>query len=319
MNPVIAIHGGAGVILRHKLTAKIEKAYRHGLEGALRAGYAILSNGGSALDAVQMAVAELEDNPLFNAGRGSVLSHEGRCEMDAAVMDGARRMAGAVTGISGVRNPVVLARLVMERSGHVMLCGTGAEDFAREHGIAFEPPGYFLTEQRIRQLEKVKGTHITLLDHSDKKEIPPDELSEAEKKSGTVGAVALDAYGNLAAATSTGGMTNKRWGRVGDSPLIGAGTYADDAVAVSCTGHGEYFIRRVVAHEVSALMRYKGLTLDEACRDVVFDQLLPDGGEGGLIAVDAYGNVSLPFNTPGMYRGSMVAPDGCVTGIFGES
>jgi beta-aspartyl-peptidase (threonine type) len=303
---VIAVHGGAGVILPEQLTPELEKTYRAALEAALQAGYEVLKNNGSALDAVQAAVIVLEDEPLFNAGRGSVLTHEGKCEMDAAIMDGATRRAGAVAGIHGVKNPVLLARMVMEHSEHVMLTGKGAEDFARANRLVFKNEEYFLTEHRRQQWEKVKDTSITLLDH----------VSGKEKKYGTVGAVAMDAKGNLAASTSTGGMTNKRWGRVGDTPIIGAGTFADNTVAVSCTGHGEFYIRRVVAHEISALMRYKGLSLQEACDEVVFNQLAPDGGEGGLIAVDSQGNATLSFNTPGMYRGVIDKEGRCIIGIF---
>jgi beta-aspartyl-peptidase (threonine type) len=303
---VIAVHGGAGVILPEQLTPELEKTYRAALEAALQAGYAVLKSNGTALDAVQAAVIVLEDEPLFNAGRGSVLTHEGKCEMDAAIMDGATKKAGAVAGIHGVKNPVLLARMVMEHSDHVMLTGKGAEDFARANRLIFKNEEYFLTEHRRQQWEKVKDTSITLLDH----------VSGKEKKYGTVGAVAMDAKGNLAASTSTGGMTNKRWGRVGDTPIIGAGTFADNTVAVSCTGHGEFYIRRVVAHEVSALMRYKGLSLQEACDEVVFNQLAPDGGEGGLIAVDNQGNATLSFNTPGMYRGVIDKEGRCIIGIF---
>ncbi|HLG03829.1 MAG TPA: isoaspartyl peptidase/L-asparaginase [Bacteroidia bacterium] len=313
---VIAIHGGAGVILRDWLTEEMERLYRQGLEESLVAGYAVLKKNGPAIEAVQQAVVVLEDNPLFNAGRGSVLSHEGRCEMDAAIMDGRTRMAGAAAGVTGVKNPVVLARTIMERSSHVMLCGKGAEEFAQDNGLIFEPPSYFITEHRVHQWEKVRGTHKTLLDHSDKRDFPPGGPEEIMNKSGTVGAVALDASGNLAAATSTGGMTNKRWGRVGDSPLIGAGTFADSFVAVSCTGHGEYFMRHVVAHEVSALVRYGGMDLAAAARHVIFNDLLSAGGEGGLIAVDREGNIATPFNTPGMYHGLIDASGRIFTGIF---
>ncbi|MDQ3109299.1 MAG: isoaspartyl peptidase/L-asparaginase [Bacteroidota bacterium] len=303
---VIAVHGGAGVILPEQLTPELEKAYRSGLERALKAGYEILKNNGTALDAVQAAVVVLEDEPLFNAGRGSVLTHEGKCEMDAAIMDGASRRAGAVAGIRGIKNPVALARLVMENSEHVMLTGKGAEDFARANRQVFKNEEYFLTENRRQQWLSVKDTAHTMMDHTAGK----------EKKFGTVGAVAVDVKGNLAASTSTGGMTNKRWGRVGDTPIIGAGTYADDTVAVSCTGHGEFYIRRVVAHEISALMRYKGLSLQAACDEVVFNQLQPDGGEGGLIAIDRSGNCTLSFNTPGMYRGQIDAHGVCSVSIF---
>lgn len=306
MKPLIAVHGGAGTILPGQLTPELEKNYRDGLERALKAGYEILKNGGSSLDAVQAAVVVLEDDPLFNAGRGAVLTHEGKCEMDASIMDGATRRAGAVAGIHGIKNPVVLARMVMEKSEHVMLCGKGAEDFARMNKLIFKNEEYFLTEQRRQQWLSVKDTDQTILDHTDGK----------EKKFGTVGAVAIDTNGNLAASTSTGGMTNKRWGRIGDTAIIGSGTFADDTVAISCTGHGEFYIRRVVAHEISALMRYKGLTLQAACDEVVFNQLEKDGGEGGLIAVDKKGNCTLSFNTPGMYRGSIDAEGQCTTAIF---
>ncbi len=306
MNPLIAVHGGAGTILPEQLTPALEINYRAALERALKSGYEILKSNGSALDAVQAAVVVLEDEPLFNAGRGAVLTHEGKCEMDASIMDGATRKAGAVAGVCGIRNPVLLARTVMENSEHVMLCGNGAEDFARAHKLKFENEEYFLTEQRRQQWLSVKDTDKITMDH----------IGNNEKKFGTVGAVALDSNGNLAAATSTGGMTNKRWGRIGDTPIIGSGTFADDTVAVSCTGHGEFYIRRVVAHEISALMRYKGISLQEACDEVVFNQLLKEGGEGGLIAIDKLGNSTLCFNTPGMYRGSIDAKGKCTVEIF---
>jgi beta-aspartyl-peptidase (threonine type) len=308
MKPVIAIHGGAGVILPEQLTPELEKGYRDGLERALRAGYEILKNNGSSLDAVQAAVIVMEDDPLFNAGRGSVLTHEGKCEMDAALMDGKTRKAGAIAGIHGIKNPILLARAVMEKSEHVMLTGKGAEDFARANKMVFKNEEYFLTEMRRQQWVKVKDTDATLLDHSD----------EIKRKTGTVGAVAIDSNGNLAAATSTGGMTNKRWGRIGDTPIIGSGTFADETVAISCTGHGEFYIRRVVAHEISALMRYKKSVLKDACHEVVFNQLLKDGGEGGLIAIDKSGNFEFSFNTPGMYRGVIDKTGNCSTLIFKE-
>lgn len=306
MNSLIAVHGGAGTILPEQLTPALEINYRAALERALKSGYEILKSNGSALDAVQAAVIVLEDEPLFNAGRGAVLTHEGKCEMDASIMDGATRKAGAVAGVCGIRNPVLLARTVMENSEHVMLCGNGAEDFARAHKLKFENEDYFLTEQRRQQWLSVKDTDKITMDH----------IGNNEKKFGTVGAVALDSNGNLAAATSTGGMTNKRWGRIGDTPIIGSGTFADDTVAVSCTGHGEFYIRRVVAHEISALMRYKGISLQEACDEVVFNQLLKEGGEGGLIAIDKLGNSILCFNTPGMYRGRIDATGKCTIDIF---
>jgi L-asparaginase / beta-aspartyl-peptidase len=286
----LAIHGGAGTILRSTMTPELEAAYRKGLLDALDAGSRILAHGGSALDAVEAAVAALEDFPLFNAGKGAVFNHLGAHEMDAAIMDGANKAAGAVSGVGHIKNPVKAARAVMDRSQHVMLCGAGAETFARECGLDFEDDAYFFTEQRYGQWKEAVLEEKVLLDHSD-------------KKFGTVGAVALDGNGNLAAATSTGGMTNKKFGRVGDSPIIGAGTYANnDTCAISCTGHGELFIRSVVAYDISCLMEYKGYTLAEACNLVVHEKLVKIGGEGGLIAVDKQGNIELPFNSEGMYR-----------------
>lgn len=288
----LALHGGAGTILRSTMTPDLQAQYEAALKAALDAGYSILETGGSALDAVEAAVSSLEDCPLFNAGRGSVFTHDGTHEMDASIMDGRDRAAGAVCGIAGVRNPVTLARVVMEKSEHVLLAGKGAEAFARTEGRPFENEAYFFTEQRHKQLEEAIAEGRMQLDHADK-----------EKKFGTVGAVALDASGNLAAATSTGGMTNKRWGRVGDSPIPGAGTWAsNDTCAVSCTGHGEFFIRAVVGHDIHCLMSYKGLSLQAACDELVHDKLMKIGGEGGLVAVDAQGNIAMPFNSEGMYR-----------------
>lgn len=287
----IAIHGGAGTITRALMTPEKEALYSKGLSDALEAGKRILASGGSALDAVEKAVIELENNPLFNAGRGSVFTHDGHHEMDAAVMTGKSRNAGAVAGISRIKNPVSLARLVMEKSGHVFLAGAQAETFAGLHKLETGDEAYFHDEFRYRQWQEVKDTETYQLDHS------------GDKKFGTVGAVAMDVNGELAAATSTGGMTNKRWGRIGDSPVIGAGTYANENVAISCTGHGEYFIRAVVAYDIACLMEYKGMSLWQACEYVVNDKLVKMGGEGGLIAVDAAGNVTLPFNSEGMYRG----------------
>jgi len=291
---VIAVHGGAGTIRKGQLSAKRELGYRAGLETALKTGIALLASGGSALDAVQAAVVVLENDPHFNAGRGAVLTHEGLVELDASIMDGSSLRAGAVAAVRNLRNPVILARAVMDQSPHVLLSGRGAEDFARKLDLPFEPDEYFITELRRLQWEHARAEGRTELDHN----------SEEEKKFGTVGAVAFDVHGNLAAATSTGGMTNKMFGRIGDSPLIGAGTYANNATcAVSCTGHGEFFIRGVVAYDVSCLMEYKGLSLQQACEEVVMNKLLPLGGEGGLIAVDTRGNCSLSFNSEGMYRG----------------
>ena len=272
----IALHGGAGTILRSAMTPEKEAAYTAALQAALNIGYAILQNGGSALEAVEQTVVSLEDCPLFNAGRGSVFTADGKHEMDASIMDGLTRDAGAVSMISGVRNPITLARLVMAESGHVMLAGEGAMDFARSMKVPFEPESYFHDDFRWNQWQEMRGSDGFQLDHSAKK----------DEKFGTVGAVALDIKGNIAAATSTGGMTNKKFGRIGDSPIIGAGTYAHNKTcAVSCTGSGEFFIRGVVAYDVSCLMEYKGLSLQAACDEVVKHRLIEIGGDGGLIVL----------------------------------
>lgn len=287
----IAIHGGAGVISRASMTPEAEAAYRRDLESALDAGYAVLERGGSSLDAVTTAVRILEDSPLFNAGRGAVFNHEGINELDASIMDGANRQAGAVAGVRHVRNPVLLARAVMEDSPHVMLTGAGAEEFALERGIELVPRSYFFTERRWNQLERARRG---------------DRLSAADLGYyGTVGAVARDQQGNLAAATSTGGMTNKKWGRVGDSPVIGAGNYADNrSCAVSATGSGEFFIRSVLAHEIAALIRYRGLDATTAAREAVSQSLAGIGGDGGVIVIDHTGRIAMEFNTEGMFRGA---------------
>ena len=292
----IAIHGGAGTLSKHLFTQEKEKAYQDALALAISAGDIILKNKGTSLDAVQAAITVLEDCPLFNAGKGAVFTHDKRHEMDASLMEGLSLKAGAVAGVSNIKNPIQLARLVMEKSEHVLLCGNGAEDFGRLNNVSFEDDAYFFDELRWNQLLQVINEDTAHLDHNVNVEIP-------DKKFGTVGAVALDVYGNLAAGTSTGGMTNKRWGRAGDSPIIGAGTYANNATcAVSCTGHGEYFIRAVVAYDISCLMEYAGLSLEQACKKVVNDKLVKFGGEGGLIAIDTKGNICLPFNSEGMYR-----------------
>ena len=286
----IAIHGGAGTILRSTMTPELQAQYETGLEAALDKGYKILEAGGSSLEAVEGAVVILEDFPLFNAGKGAVFNNVGGHEMDASIMFGEGLEAGAVCGVSHIKNPVKLARAIMEHSGHVILCGEGAEQFAKLQNITFEDDAYFYTEQRYKQWQEALKVDKVQLDHSD-------------KKFGTVGAVALDKYGNLAAATSTGGMTNKKFGRVGDSPIPGAGTYANNnTCAVSCTGHGELFIRSVVGYDISCLIEYKGLSLKEACDLVVYDKLVKMGGEGGLIAIDKHGNIEMPFNSEGMYR-----------------
>ena len=286
----LAIHGGAGTILRSEMTESQEQAHRAALEQALRAGERVLASGGSAIAAVEAAVMSLEDCEHFNAGRGAVFTHDGRNEMDASIMCGATLNAGAVAMVEGVKNPVALSRLVMERSAHVFLCGAGAQDFARDMEVPLENPEYFFSAFRHQQLEEARAKNRVQLDHSD--------------KFGTVGAVALDLQGNLAAATSTGGLTNKRYGRVGDSSVIGSGTYANNnTCAVSCTGYGEYFLRGVVAYDVSCLMEYKGWSLQEAAEHVIHQKQAAMGGDGGLIAVDRNGKIALPFNSAGMYRG----------------
>ncbi|MEZ4874822.1 MAG: isoaspartyl peptidase/L-asparaginase [Flavobacteriaceae bacterium] len=292
-NISIAIHGGAGTLVKGLMTTALEAQYKAALAEALETGYAILSQGGSAMDAVEVAVQRLEDTPLFNAGKGSVFTNQGTHEMDAAIMDGNTLKAGAVSLITGIKNPISLARDVMEKSDHVFLAGEGAMQFAQKNGYDVLPPDYFYDAVRYQQWQGIKDSTTFQLDHSVKK----------DGKFGTVGAVACDSFGNLAAATSTGGMTNKKWGRVGDSPMIGAGTYANNATcAVSCTGSGEYFIRGVVAYDVSCLMEYKGMSLQGAASEVIQNRILKIGGDGGLIAVDVQGNVALPFNTEGMYR-----------------
>lgn len=291
----IAIHGGAGTILRSNMIEELELEYKKGLQDALEQGYKILEKGGSSIEAVEKAIVCMENNPLFNAGKGSVFTHDGRHEMDASIMNGNNLEVGAIAGVTGIRNPIILAKTVLTKSEHVLLFGKGAEEFAREQKIIFEDDAYFYTKQRYEQLLEIRDSEITQLDHS---------AGSSEKKFGTVGAVALDVFGNLAAGTSTGGMTNKRFGRVGDSPIIGAGTYANNKTcAVSCTGHGEFFIKAVAAYDVSCLIEYKGFSLKQACEEVVHHKLVELGGEGGLIAIDSHGNIELIFNTEGMYRG----------------
>jgi beta-aspartyl-peptidase (threonine type) len=298
----IAVHGGAGTLARADLTPENDRAYRAGLERALRAGDAILADGGSALEAVVAAVRVLEDDPLFNAGRGAVLAANGQHELDASLMDGRDLRAGAVTGVRHVRSPIELARLVMERSAHVMLAGAGAEEFALEQGLAPVANTYFATERRRRELDRM---------------LQGDIEQGRESLMGTVGAVARDLNGNLAAATSTGGMTGKKWGRVGDSPIIGAGTYAaNDCCAVSATGHGEFFIRAAVAHEIASLMRYRGLDVEAAAEEVVMRQLVKLGGSGGVIAVGHDGRIAMPFNSEGMLRGAMGSSGRVETGLL---
>ena len=297
----IVIHGGAGTILPAAMTNELERSYKTALQEAMDAGFSCLSAGGTSVEAVKAAVISLEDCILFNAGRGAVFAKDGSQEMDASIMDGSNRMAGAVAAVRNIRNPVELAYTVMTQSQHVMLNGKGAQEFAKIHGLKTEPDEYFYSAFRHQQWKQMQDTDETALDHS--VTIPSSTATEG-KKFGTVGAVAVDQYGNIAAATSTGGMTNKQWGRVGDSPIIGAGTYANNKTcAISCTGHGEPFIRAVTAYDVSCLMEYKGLSLQEAMHIVVHDKLLKIDGEGGMIGVDASGNTAMVFNSEGMYRG----------------
>ncbi|WP_121354642.1 isoaspartyl peptidase/L-asparaginase family protein [Flavisolibacter nicotianae] len=298
----LAIHGGAGTILKSKMTAALEKAYKEALRLSLQKGYDVLTAGGTSLDAVETAVRELEDCPLYNAGKGAVFTADGRNEMDASIMSGKDLAAGAIAGVTCLKNPVTAARAVMEKSDHVMLIGSGAEAFARLHGIEMVAPDYYFTRERWEALLKIReeDPDRTDLDHGSSKSY---RKKKKEEKFGTVGAVALDREGNLAAATSTGGMTNKKWGRVGDSPVIGAGTYANRLCAVSCTGWGEYFLRLCVAKTVADLMEYKGYSLLRAANEAILKKLPEIGGDGGLVAVDAQGAVALPFNTEGMYRG----------------
>ena len=308
---VIAIHGGAGTILRSNMTNEIEQKYKMALNESILAGENILLNSGLAIDAVEAAIRSLENNPLFNAGRGSVFSHEGEHEMDASIMNGKDLMAGAVAGVKNVKNPITLAKSVMQHSNHVFMAGQGAEVFAKQLNIEMAPNEYFFEQMRYDQLIQAKASDTIHLDHVDNK------FENGEKKFGTVGAVALDVFGNISAGTSTGGMTNKKHGRVGDTPIIGAGTYANNQTcAVSCTGHGEFFIRSVVAYDISCLIEYKGFSLKEACNLVVKDKLVKIGGEGGLIALDARGNIELCFNSEGMYRASKKSNEDVYLGIY---
>jgi L-asparaginase / beta-aspartyl-peptidase len=305
----IAIHGGAGTITRSILTLEMDKVYRSSLKSAIDVGDKILSEGGTALEAVAQTVKYLEEDELFNAGKGSVFNHEGKHEMDAAIMDGKNLMAGAVSGIKNIKHPVLLAKAVMEKTDHVLLANAGATEFAKQMGLEFAPDEYFFNQFRYEQLLKARSEGQVILDHA--------PAQHDEKKFGTVGAVALDINGNIAAATSTGGMTNKKWGRIGDTPIIGAGTYANnETCAISCTGHGEYFLRSVVAYDISCLMEYKKLSLKEACDLVVMKKLVKLGGEGGLIAIDAQGNIEMPFNTEGMYRAMKASGNEAVVSIY---
>lgn len=292
--PAIAVHGGSGTIPSSILDEQTKQTYLSAMEEALDESFELLKDGGTALETVIKAVCILEDCELFNAGKGSVFTAKGTHEMDASIMDGKNLKAGAVAGIQGIKNPILLAADVMQKTDFVFIAGKEAMEYAREQNYELLPDSYFFTEFRYNQWQNVKGTDKVKLDHS------PDEDPEL----GTVGAVAVDREGNVAAATSTGGMTNKAWGRIGDSPIIGAGTYANNKTcAVSCTGHGEYFIRGVAAYDVSCLMEFADLDLELAAKKVINHRLKKMGGEGGLIAVDARGNICMPFNTEGMYRG----------------
>jgi beta-aspartyl-peptidase (threonine type) len=296
----LVVHGGAGTILKENMTADKELQYREALQNALNLGYSILEKNGSAMDAVKAAVVSLEDCVLFNAGRGSVFTHKGTHEMDASIMDGRTLQAGAVAGVKNIRNPILLADCIIKNSEHIFLIGTGAEEFAKLHGIRTESDDYFFSEFRNQQLKYAQENETVVLDHFN-----PDE-----KKFGTVGAVACDMNGNIAAATSTGGMTNKKFGRVGDTPVIGAGTYANNKTcAISCTGHGEPFMQAVTAYDVSCLVEYRGFSLQQAMEEVTMKKLVAINGEGGMIGVDAIGNAAMIFNSDGMYRG-MKTSDG---------
>jgi len=304
----IAIHGGAGTILPENMTPELQKEYEAVLKLAVSAGYEILKNGGSSLDAVIETIKIMEDSPLFNAGKGAVFTNEGSNELDASIMLGETLEAGAIAGVSKIKNPIVLAKEVMQHSNHVLLSGKGAEEFAASRGIALIDPSYFFTEKRFNDLQRIKNSEKTELDHSGKTK---------DSKFGTVGCVALDKNGNLCAGTSTGGMTNKRWNRIGDSPIIGAGTYANNKTcAVSSTGWGEHYIRNVVAYDISAMMEYANKDLGSATEEVIHKKLKATGGEGGVIAIDRKANISFEFNTPGMYRASIDKKGNLYIGIF---
>ena len=309
----IVIHGGAGTILREHMTPELEEAYMEGLKRGVEAGYGVLEQGGAAINAVKAAIVVMEDNVLFNAGRGSVFTKKGVQEMDAAIMNGATLEAGAVAGVRNVRNPIMLATEVMLNSNHVFLSGKGANDFAIKQGVKLEPDEYFFSQFRYDQWKSIRDSDAYALDHTHQR---LEELMR-DKKFGTVGAVACDYEGNIAAATSTGGMTNKKYGRIGDSPIIGIGTYANNKTcAISCTGHGEPFIRAVAAYDVSCLMEYKGLSLYEAMNTVVNDKLVKLDGEGGMIGVDAQGNHAMILNSAGMYRAYRSSDGGGEVAIY---
>jgi beta-aspartyl-peptidase (threonine type) len=311
----IVIHGGAGTIIKQDMTPELEAAYTKGLTIAVEKGYSVLENGGTAVEAVRAAIKELEDNVLFNAGKGAVFTKKGVQEMDAAIMDGSTLAAGAIAGVRNVRNPIELAYEVMANSNHVFLSGKGANDFAIKQGLKLEPDEYFFSKFRYDQWKEIRDSDNYSLDHTHQ------DLAELmkDKKFGTVGAVALDMHGNIAAATSTGGMTNKKYGRIGDSPIIGAGTYANNLTCgISCTGHGELFIRAVAAYDVSALMEYKSMSLEEAMNEVVNKKLVHIKGEGGMIGIDSKGQVAMIFNSAGMYRAMKTSSGDFRIGIYKE-
>jgi len=311
----IVIHGGAGTIIKQDMTPELEAAYTKGLTIAVEKGYSVLENGGTAVEAVRAAIKELEDNVLFNAGKGAVFTKKGVQEMDAAIMDGSTLAAGAIAGVRNVRNPIELAYEVMANSNHVFLSGKGANDFAIKQGLKLEPDEYFFSKFRYDQWKEIRDSDNYSLDHTHQ------DLAELmkDKKFGTVGAVALDMNGNIAAATSTGGMTNKKYGRIGDSPIIGAGTYANNLTCgISCTGHGELFIRAVAAYDVSALMEYKSMSLEEAMNEVVNKKLVHIKGEGGMIGIDSKGQVAMIFNSAGMYRAMKTSSGDFRIGIYKE-
>lgn len=311
----IILHGGAGTILKEHMSDSLEIAYKEVLEAAIRTGHKILENGGTSLEAIAATIKIMEDSPLFNAGKGAVFTNHETNELDASVMIGSTQDAGAISGVTRVKNPIDLAIKVMTHSPHVMLSGEGAEQFASEQGILMIDPSYFFTENRFKSLQRIKNSEKSKLDHDGKTATLNPEIKDS--KFGTVGAAALDKHGNLAAGTSTGGMTNKKWNRIGDAPIIGAGTYANNATcAVSSTGWGEFFIRAVVAHDISALMEYKDLSLKEAAAEVIQKKVPALGGDGGIIGIDKDGNMVAEFNTAGMYRASMNSKGELMIGIY---
>ncbi|QLE01315.1 isoaspartyl peptidase/L-asparaginase [Galbibacter sp. BG1] len=311
----IVIHGGAGTILKENMSDSLEIAYKEKLEEAIKTGYTILEKGGTSLEAVEKTINVMENSPLFNAGKGAVFTNDGKNELDASIMDGKTLNAGAVAGVTNVKNPINLAREVMANSEHVMFARKGAEQFAKEQGIELVDPSYFYTDNRMKSLKRAQEREKVELDHDDQTAFYDPYIKD--EKFGTVGCAALDKNGNLAAGTSTGGMTNKRWGRVGDAPIIGAGTYANNKTcAVSSTGWGEFFIRGVIAYDISAMMEYGNKTLQEAARTVIQDKLPEMGGNGGIIAIDHKGNVAMEFNTAGMYRASMNSDGELYIGIY---